>query len=1008
MRHRRFGAALAVALVASGASAAAAGAQGGEQGGGTGGAVSVSQGTNLAVTAAPGDGGFVMDLHGVLWRIPAAGGRATRLTSNIDDAALPDVSPDGRTVAYQSYRTGNYHVWTMRPDGSGKRALTSGRYDDREPVWSPDGTRIAFSSDRAGGTYDIWVLDVASGRLTRWTSGPDQESQPTWSPDGSEIAYVVGRQVQDPERRIGELSTLTSRTIAATNAAGATRTLVTEASGTITSPAWGPDGTSVAYVLLGTNQSTLKVSGRAISSGEDVFPFRPDWRSRTRLLYSADGGIRERDLATGARTSIRFTARLGMQRPAYDFKRHAFDSTRSRRVRGIVSPVLSPDGRQVAFVALNDLWLMRLGERPRRLTHDRFLEADPTWSRDGGRLAYSSDRAGSEDLYVRTLRTGATRRVSSDPGAEAQAAFSPDGRQLAYQDHEGATLALDLASGRARQVIPAAWEPGAPTWGPGGSTVAIAALKPFTVRFREGTSQVLAVDAASGAQRWIDPIPFASLSNRVTSGPVWSPDGRSIALVIASRLYVLPVDAAGRPTGRPRRITSEVAESPSWGRGSRELLYQSNGRLRIVAASGGQARTVPVPLRWRRDQPARRQVIHAGALWDGVRRTLRRDVDVVVEGNRIVRVAPHAAHHGGRVIDASNLTVMPGLWDSHVHQELDRSFLGSRQGAQQLSFGITTTLSMGDPLYEVAEDREALASGARIGPRLFATSEPVDGSRIYYDFMRPTRNMAELRRELRRLRSLRPDALKTYVRLPYDRQRRAIAFGHALGVPTFSHYWYPPVAFGQDGISHITATQRLGFSRTQSPSGFAYQDIYRTAARSKMSMTSTLFASTTLLADDPGLVDDPRVTRLYTPWQLEELQGDRDAATSADQTQIRLGLQRSVGILKGILDRGGRVLAGTDIPLDPIAVDLHLNLRAMVRYGLSPYEALETATRIPARQIGVSRDLGAVRPGMLADLAFVEGNPLRRIEDAAKVRQVMTNGRLRTVRSLLAPYPERR
>jgi imidazolonepropionase-like amidohydrolase len=113
-----------------------------------------------------------------------------------------------------------------------------------------------------------------------------------------------------------------------------------------------------------------------------------------------------------------------------------------------------------------------------------------------------------------------------------------------------------------------------------------------------------------------------------------------------------------------------------------------------------------------------------------------------------------------------------------------------------------------------------------------------------------------------------------------------------------------------------------------------------------------------------------------------------------------------VGILKAILDRGGRVLAGTDIPLDPVAVDLHLNLRAMVRYGMSPYEALQTATRIPARQIGVSRDLGSVRPGMLADLAFVRGNPLRRIDDAADVRMVMTDGRLRTVDSLLARYPK--
>ena len=477
-----------------------------------------------------------------------------------------------------------------------------------------------------------------------------------------------------------------------------------------------------------------------------------------------------------------------------------------------------------------------------------------------------------------------------------------------------------------------------------------------------------------------------------------------MAYVIASRIWVSPVDAQGRPTGPPRRVTDENAESPSWGRDSRELLYQSDGRLRMVRLAGGRARTVPLELRWRRPAAPARQVIHAGAVWDGVSRRLRRDVDVVVRDNRIVRVAPHRPGRRGRVIDASGLTLMPGLWDAHVHQELQRSFLGARYGAQQLAYGVTSTVSMGEVAYAATEDREALAAGRRVGPRFFAATEPIDGSRVYYDFMRPVRNEVELRRELRRLAAFDPDILKTYVRLPYGLQAQAIAFGHRLGLPAFSHYWYPPLTFGQDGISHITATQRLGFSRTQSPAGYAYDDVIRTARASKMSMTSTLFSALTLLADDPGLVTDPRVQRLYTAFQREQLEEDAESAATTDQTQTRLGLQRSVGILRRILRGGGRVLAGTDLPLEPVAVHLHLNLRAMVRYGLSPYEALQTATRIPARHFGVGGDLGTVRPGRLADLMFVEGDPLRRIEDAADVRMVMVDGRLRRVPELLRAF----
>ncbi len=68
--------------------------------------------------------------------------------------------------------------------------------------------------------------------------------------------------------------------------------------------------------------------------------------------------------------------------------------TTARPVRGIMAPAISPDGTQVAFAALGDLWLMPIGGTARRLTNDRFVEMHPTWSPDGRSLAFSSDRDG--------------------------------------------------------------------------------------------------------------------------------------------------------------------------------------------------------------------------------------------------------------------------------------------------------------------------------------------------------------------------------------------------------------------------------------------------------------------------------------------------------------------------------------------------------------------------------------------------------------------------------------
>jgi adenine deaminase len=105
---------------------------------------------------------------------------------------------------------------------------------------------------------------------------------------------------------------------------------------------------------------------------------------------------------------------------------------------------------------------------------------------------------------------------------------------------------------------------------------------------------------------------------------------------------------------------------------------------------------------------------------------------------------------------------------------------------------------------------------------------------------------------------------------------------------------------------------------------------------------------------------------------------------------------------------GGLVISGTDSPLDNVAISLHANLRSMVAGGFTPYEALTTATRNPAKWLALEDKLGVVRAGAQADLSFVRGNPLAHIADAAAVQQVMVAGKLHTVEQLLAPYAEAR
>lgn len=975
--------------------------------------VVLTQGTNMAAALSPDGETLALDLLGRIWMVPRSGGRATPITDPFGDARQPQWSPDGERIVFQAYWSGDYDVWSVRPDGSDLTRLTHGPFDDREPTWAPDGQRIVFSSDR-GGSYDIWEITVSSARIRRLTDGPGNEYTPALAPDGTTLAWIADGDESGVWVRQGE---------------GRARRIVEGGGDDLYSPAWSPDGASVAFVRIGTGISGLwlvDAAGaaeprRLTDDDQDVFPFRAAWTPEGSLVYTADGGVRVRPRDGGAESEVDFSARVTLHRPAYRKGLRSFQEDGPRPVRGIVSPALSPDGSSILFVALGDLWMMEIGSEPVRITDDPFVEMDPAWSPDGSRYVYASDREGGTDLYLSDVGGGPGRRITTDGGR--MPAWAPDGRRIAYSGggfDDGGIRMLDVETGDVRTIRSGLNEPGRPTWSPDGTHVVVSALHRYSTRYREGVNRALSipvarpisdddVDATPALAPWEGPVPaavqegerwldfgrHASFASRGTDGPVWSPDGGRVAYVASGVLWVQPVSPEGDPVGPARRLNNEQTSDPSWSGDSRSILYLTTDRLRRVWLESGRIEDVAVPLTWTRAVSDERYVIHAGEVFDGVSSLLRRNVDIVVDGNRIVRVEEHDdALHDAPVVDASDGVVIPGLIEMHMHGGLGA---GEHAGRQWLSFGVTTVRTPSADPYEMVEARESHAVGRRTQPRIFGTGSTIDGSRVYYAGAPALTSLGQVELAMEQADDLSFDLVKTYVRLSDPVQRRVIEEAHALGMPVTSHELYPGVAFGADGVEHVKGTSRRGYSPKVSELNRSYQDVVALLAASGMTLTPTvgIYGGYALLSqEDASFSDDPRIAAF----------GLRPPPVGGDASQLatRRRLVRDMASLgRRIVGEGGTVVVGTDSPINPDGLSLVGEMQILVEYGgMAAIDVMRATTSISADAMGYGSQLGRVAEGYLADLVILGADPLSDIRAVRDVRLVVSDGRLHTMQEL--------
>jgi len=167
-----------------------------------------------------------------IFTMNADGSNQTNVSNNGADDYEPAWSPDGSKIAFTSNRNSNRDIYVMNADGSNQQRLTTDANNDYVSSWSPDGTKIVFYSDRTGGG-DIYVMNAAGSNQTRLTTSTAQDFAPKFSPDGSKIVF---QSIRDGNYEIYVM-----------NADGSNQTRLTNNSAYDEYPAFSPDGSKIVF-----------------------------------------------------------------------------------------------------------------------------------------------------------------------------------------------------------------------------------------------------------------------------------------------------------------------------------------------------------------------------------------------------------------------------------------------------------------------------------------------------------------------------------------------------------------------------------------------------------------------------------------------------------------------------------------------------------------------------------------------------------------------------------------
>jgi len=1007
--------------------------------------IEVTSGTWMSIDVSPDGKTLAFDLLGDIYTMPIKGGEATPLMTDIAWQMQPRFSPDGKHIAFTSDQDGGDNLWIMNRDGSNGKAVSKEPFRLlNSPAWSPDGNyligRKHYTSTRSLGAGEVWLYHKTGGSGVMLTKRPNNQKdlgEPAYSADGK---YVYFSQDATPGKTFhySKDSVKGIYKIKRLELATGEIDIIISGKGGAIRPTPSPDGRYIAFISRDDFSSNLYLYD--LKSGEEtkiydnlerdlqetwaihgVYPniaWTPDSDS---LVFWNKGKINRLAIDSKESQVIDFKVKITKKiQQALQFKQPLPQDAFS--VKMLRDVEISPDGNQVVFESMGYIYTRNLvdgkakGKASRLTKQNSHFELNPSFSRDGKKVVYATWHDQQQgQIRVVSSRGGKGKPLLKEPGKYIEPTFSPDGKTVVYRKISGGYITK-------------------PTWDLNTGIYAISAKgerkgsKPLLITeqgqqahfgvsndniyvVREGEEPQLAYVSLDGKDdRALYQGKFAT-EYRV------SPNGQYLAFAERFKVFVTPFIERGEaitigPKGGNlpvKQLSVRAGQGLNWHGDSNKLywslgadLYQASiADLFAIAqveykktVDAVKSKVIKIDLGYSKkvDKPSGLIAFVGGKVI-----TMEGDqvIDkgvVLVEGNIIkaiglqseVRIPPSA-----KVIDITGKSIMPGLIDAHAHGPQGNNQIIPQQNWKNyagLALGVTSIHDPSNDTNEFFAASEMQKAGDIVAARLFSTGKILYGAN-YAGYTAHVDSLADAKFHVERLKKAGAFSVKSYNQPRRNQRQQFIQAARELDmlvVPEGGSLLQHNLTMVVDG--HTTLEHSI-------PVAKIYDDVKQLWSQSQMAYTPTLVVAyggiwgENYWYNTTDVWLHPRLSKYVPSEFLQPRAMRRPKAPLNHYNHINVAK-----VAKELQDLGIKVNAGGHGQREGLA--MHWEMWMMAQGGMTPLQALRTATISPAQTLGLDEQLGSIKVGKLADLIVVDGDISKDIHLSDKVRYTMVNGRL--------------